>query len=64
MPRAGVSKTLWSVEDIADPVGAAAPKPAKHGPYKPRAAAQFKLTHYRSITSSAATRKIWRHLER
>jgi hypothetical protein len=35
---AGVSKTLWSVEDIANLVEAAAPAPAKRGPYKPRAA--------------------------
>lgn len=35
---AGVSKTLWSVEDIANLVDAAAPAPAKRGPYKPRVA--------------------------
>ena len=32
----GVSKTLWSVEDIANLVEAAAPKPGKRGPYKKR----------------------------
>jgi hypothetical protein len=31
---AGVSKTLWSVEDIANLVEAAAPTPGKRGPYK------------------------------
>jgi IS1 family transposase len=35
---AGVSKTLWSVEDIANLVEAAAPKPGKRGPYKKRQA--------------------------
>ncbi len=33
----GVSKTLWSVEDIANLVEAAEPAPVKRGPYKPRA---------------------------
>lgn len=33
---AGLSKTLWSVEDIAKLVEADAPAPAKRGPYKPR----------------------------
>ena len=33
---AGVSKTLWSIEDIANLVEAAAPAPAKRGPYKAR----------------------------
>ena len=36
---AGVSKTLWSVEDIANIVEAATPAPAKRGTYKPRASA-------------------------
>jgi IS1 family transposase len=31
---AGVSKTLWSMEDVAAMVDAAAPKPGKRGPYK------------------------------
>lgn len=34
---AGVSKTLWSMEDVAALVDAAAPKPGRRGPYKKRA---------------------------
>jgi IS1 family transposase len=33
---AGVSDKLWSVADLAEMVDAAAPKPGKRGPYKPR----------------------------
>jgi hypothetical protein len=33
---AGVEDRLWSVEDIANLVEAAEPKPRKRGPYKPR----------------------------
>ena len=33
---AGVSDRLWSMEDIAQLVDAAAPKPGRRGPYKPR----------------------------
>jgi hypothetical protein len=35
---AGVSNRLWSVEDVATLIDAAAPAPAKRGPYKKRAA--------------------------
>jgi hypothetical protein len=35
---AGVSETLWSMEDIAALVDAAAPKPGPRGPYKKRRA--------------------------
>ncbi len=40
---AGASDTLWSMEDAANLVQAAAPKPAKRGPYKPRAVAPANL---------------------
>lgn len=33
---AGVSDRLWSMEDVAALVDAAAPKPGKRGPYKRR----------------------------
>jgi hypothetical protein len=36
---AGVTDKLWSVDDIAVLVDAAAPKPGKRGPYKKRVAA-------------------------
>jgi len=35
---AGVSKTLWSMTDLAGMVDATAPKPRKRGPYKMQAA--------------------------
>jgi len=35
---AGVSQTLWTMEDIANRVEARTAKPAKRGPYKKRAA--------------------------
>lgn len=35
----GISDRLWSMEDIAELIDAAAPKPGKRGPYKPRAIA-------------------------
>jgi hypothetical protein len=31
---AGVSQTLWTMEDIAEGIEARAAKPAKRGPYK------------------------------
>jgi hypothetical protein len=31
---AGVSNTLWSMNDVAELVDAATPKPGKRGPYK------------------------------
>ena len=34
--QAGVTKRLWSMEDIAEMVEACAPKPGKRGPYKAR----------------------------
>lgn len=39
---AGVSKTLWSIETLAEMVDAAAPKPGKRGPYK---SGRNKLAH-------------------
>jgi hypothetical protein len=33
---AGLSDKLWSIEDIANLVEDAAPKPGKRGPYKKR----------------------------
>ncbi len=33
---AGVSKTLWSMEDIVNAMDARAPQPGKRGPYKKR----------------------------
>jgi len=33
---AGVSKTLWTMEDIAERIEARATKPARRGPYKKR----------------------------
>lgn len=33
---AGVTDKLWSLEDVIAPMDAAAPAPAKRGPYKPR----------------------------
>ena len=33
---AGISKTLWSMEDIVELVDAAAPKPGPRGSYKKR----------------------------
>lgn len=36
---AGVSQTLWTMEDIAERIGARTGKPAKRGPYKKRVAA-------------------------
>ncbi|WP_210201074.1 DDE-type integrase/transposase/recombinase [Mesorhizobium sp. WSM3879] len=33
---AGVSKTLWSMEDLCERMDAVAPKPGKRGPYKKR----------------------------
>ena len=33
---AGVSKTLWSMEDLCEKMDAVAPKPGKRGPYKKR----------------------------
>ena len=35
---AGVSQTLWTMEDIAAHIEARTAKPAKRGPYKKRAA--------------------------
>jgi IS1 family transposase len=35
---AGVSKTLWSMEDLCEKMDAVAPKPGKRGPYKKRVA--------------------------
>ena len=35
---AGLSPILWSMEDVAGLIDAAAPKPGKRGPYKKRAA--------------------------
>jgi hypothetical protein len=43
---AGLADHAWRIEDIVSLVEAAEPKPAKRGPYKPRMAAYFKLTHY------------------
>jgi hypothetical protein len=34
---AGVSKALWSMEDLCEKMDAVAPKPDKHGSYKKRA---------------------------
>ncbi len=34
---AGITDKLWSLEDIAERIEAAAPAPAKRGPYKKRA---------------------------
>jgi hypothetical protein len=31
---AGVTQTLWSMEDIVNMIDASAPAPAKRGPYK------------------------------
>lgn len=36
---AGVTDTLWSLEDIAERIEAARPQPGKRGPYKKRVAA-------------------------
>jgi hypothetical protein len=33
---AGISKTLWTMEDIAERIEAHTAKPAKRGPYKKR----------------------------
>jgi hypothetical protein len=33
---AGVSKTLWSMEDLCEKMDVVAPKPGKRGPYKKR----------------------------
>ena len=38
---AGVTGKLWELGDIVAMIDAAAPKPAKRGPYKKRAAAQI-----------------------
>ncbi len=35
---AGVAPWLWSMEDVAALIDAAAPQPGKRGPYKKRAA--------------------------
>jgi hypothetical protein len=35
---AGVADRLWSMEDVAELVEAAAPKPGPRGPYRKRAA--------------------------
>lgn len=35
---AGVSKTLWSMDDLCEKMDAVAPKPGKRGPYKKHAA--------------------------
>ena len=34
--EAGVTDHVWTMEEAAEMVGAAAPSPAKRGPYKPR----------------------------
>jgi hypothetical protein len=36
---AGVSATLWTMEDIAERIEVRRPQPSKRGPYKKRAAA-------------------------
>jgi hypothetical protein len=36
---AGINDTLWSMTDLAEMVGAVAPKPGKRGPYKKAAVA-------------------------
>jgi hypothetical protein len=33
---AGISETLWTMEDIAERIEAQRPKPGKRGPYKKR----------------------------
>ncbi|MBA3448799.1 MAG: hypothetical protein H0T56_14580 [Pseudaminobacter sp.] len=35
---AGVSNTLWSMDDLCEKMDAVAPKPGKRGPYKTKAA--------------------------
>jgi hypothetical protein len=35
---AGISATLWTMEDIAERIEARRPQPAKRGPYKKRSA--------------------------
>jgi hypothetical protein len=35
---AGVSATLWTMEDIAEKIGARRPEPGKRGPYRKRVA--------------------------
>ena len=34
--EAGVTVHVWTMEEIVDMIDAAAPQPAKRGPYKPR----------------------------
>lgn len=40
---AGLSPILWSMEDVAALIDAAAPKPGKRGPYKKRSPTGIEL---------------------